>query len=94
MIEKFAGVRGMVRSEFLDLNRTSKSMILVSLVIPSSLGTLAARSGELRNWDTSAMIEKFAGVRGMVRSEFLDLNRTSKSMIFSVPCDSEVRSGR
>src|SRR4030095_10779479 len=34
MIEKFAGVRGMVRSEFLDLNHTSKSMILVSLVIP------------------------------------------------------------
>jgi hypothetical protein len=34
MIEKFAGVRGMDRSEFLDLNRTSKLMILVSLVIP------------------------------------------------------------
>ncbi len=30
MIEKFAGVRGMVLSEFLDLNHTSKSMILVS----------------------------------------------------------------
>ena len=34
MIEKFAGVCGMVLSEFLDLNHTSKSMILVSLVIP------------------------------------------------------------
>ena len=33
MIEKFAGVRGMVRSEFLDLNHTSKPMILVSLMI-------------------------------------------------------------
>jgi hypothetical protein len=33
MIEKFAGVRGLVWSEFLDLNHTSKSMILVSLVI-------------------------------------------------------------
>ena len=33
MIEKFARVRGMVRSEFLDLNHTSKSMILVSLMI-------------------------------------------------------------
>jgi hypothetical protein len=34
MIEKFTGVRGMVLSEFLDLNHTSKSMILVSLMIP------------------------------------------------------------
>ena len=34
MIEKFAGVRGMVRSEFLDLNHTSKSVILVSFAIP------------------------------------------------------------
>jgi hypothetical protein len=34
MIEKFASVRGMVRSEFLDLNHTSKFMILVSLMIP------------------------------------------------------------
>ena len=33
MIEKFAGVRGMARSEFLDLNHTSKPMILVSLMI-------------------------------------------------------------
>jgi hypothetical protein len=30
MIEKFARVRGKVGSEFLDLNHTSKSMILVS----------------------------------------------------------------
>ena len=34
MIEKFADVRGMVQSEFLDLNHTSKFMILVSLMIP------------------------------------------------------------
>ena len=33
MIEKFAGVRGLVRSEFLDLSHTSKCMILVSLMI-------------------------------------------------------------
>jgi hypothetical protein len=34
MIEKFAGVRGTALSEFLDLNHTSNSMILVSLLIP------------------------------------------------------------
>ena len=34
MIEKFAGVCGVVLSEFLDLNHTSKPMILVSLMIP------------------------------------------------------------
>jgi hypothetical protein len=34
MIEKFAIPRGTVSSEFLDLNHTSKSMILVSLLIP------------------------------------------------------------
>ena len=33
MIEKFAGVRGLVLSKFLDLNHTSNSMILVSLLI-------------------------------------------------------------
>ena len=33
MIEKFGGVLGMGLSEFLDLNHTSKSMILVSLAI-------------------------------------------------------------
>jgi hypothetical protein len=33
MIEKFAGVRGLVLSEFLDLNHTSKPMSLVSLMI-------------------------------------------------------------
>ena len=34
MIEKFATSRGTVSSEFLDLNHTSKIMILVSLLIP------------------------------------------------------------
>ena len=33
MIEKFAGVRGTVSREFLDLNYTSNSMILVFLWI-------------------------------------------------------------
>ncbi len=33
MIEKFAVVRGLVLSEFLDLNHTSKPMSLVSLMI-------------------------------------------------------------
>ena len=34
MIEKFAGARDFPQNEFLDLNHTSKSMILVSLMIP------------------------------------------------------------
>ncbi len=34
MIEKFARSRGSVPSEFLDLNHTSKSMFLVSLLLP------------------------------------------------------------
>jgi hypothetical protein len=34
MIEKFAGVRDMVQSEYLDLNHASEPMILVSLKIP------------------------------------------------------------
>jgi hypothetical protein len=34
MIEKFAISGGTVVSEFLDLNHTSKAMIIVSLLIP------------------------------------------------------------
>jgi hypothetical protein len=34
MIEKFAIISGEESSEFLDLNHASKSMILVSLMIP------------------------------------------------------------
>ena len=45
MIEKFAGVRGMVRSEFLDLNHTSKLMILVSLMIPKFARDAGGKGG-------------------------------------------------
>jgi hypothetical protein len=34
MIEKFGILSGEVSSEFLDLNHTSKSMTLVSLMLP------------------------------------------------------------
>jgi hypothetical protein len=34
MIEKFASISGVEPSEFLDLNHTSKSMLLVFLMIP------------------------------------------------------------
>jgi hypothetical protein len=56
MIEKFATTRGRAPSEFLDLNHTSRLIILVSLLIPKfaqdacfeveanfGIGTLAAR---------------------------------------------------
>jgi hypothetical protein len=66
MIEKFGITRG--ASEFLDLNHTSKSVILVSLLIPKFAPVPAANSGELRNRDTSVMIEKFGITRGA--SEF------------------------
>ena len=39
---------------------------------------------------TTVMVEKFAGVCGMVGSEFLDLNQTSRPWS-GVPYDSEVR---
>jgi len=39
------------------------------------------------------MIEKFAAVRGVVRSEFLDLNHTTSIKLPSAPYDCEVRSG-
>ena len=81
MIEKFAIVSGEVSSEFLDLNHTSKAMTLVSLMIPKFTLAPAANAGELRNRDTSVMIEKFAISNGEAASEFLDLNHTSKSML-------------
>ena len=34
MIEKFANIGCLLRSEFLDLNHTSKTMTLVSLLLP------------------------------------------------------------
>ena len=52
MIEKFAGVCGIGLSEFLDLNHTSKPMILVSLMIPKFAPNSASSTGELRNRDT------------------------------------------
>jgi hypothetical protein len=52
MIEKFAGVRGLLLSEFLDLNHTNKLMILVSLMIPKFAPSPAQNTGELRNRDT------------------------------------------
>lgn len=49
MIEKFAIILGRVASEFLDLNRTNKSMLLVSLMMPKfALGTSSP------HWRTSA----------------------------------------
>ena len=48
MIEKFAGVCGMVQSEFLDLNYTAKPMLLVSLMIPKF-----ARDTSGGGWRTS-----------------------------------------
>ena len=42
---------------------------------------VASNSGELRNRDTSVMIEKFACARGRALSELLDLNHTSNFMI-------------
>ena len=54
MIEKFAIVCVGVWSEFLDLNRTSMPMILVSLMVPKFAPSLAAALGELWNRDTRA----------------------------------------
>jgi hypothetical protein len=51
MIEKFAGVRTLVRSEFLDLNHASRSMFLVFLMIAKFArdaggeGTLTSEAG-------------------------------------------------
>mgnify|MGYP001336774366 CR=1 FL=1 len=57
MIEKFAPNLAASTGEFLDLNHTSKPMVLVSLMIPKFARTLAAKVGELRNRDTSFMPE-------------------------------------
>jgi FdhD protein len=48
MIEKLATSRGTVSSEFLDLNRTSRFKILVSLLIPKF-----ARGASIKVWRTS-----------------------------------------
>ncbi len=85
MIAKFAIIIGKAASEFRDLNRASKIMLLVSLMMPKFAPVPAANTGELRHRDTSAMIAKFAIILGRVASEFLDLNRTSKSMLLVSP---------
>ena len=54
MIEKFATVGSKAQSDFLDLNHTNTSMILVSLMIPKFAPDLAESAGELRNRGTSA----------------------------------------
>ncbi len=50
MIEKFGILSGEAPSEFLDLNHTSKSMTLVSLMIPKFA---PEASGELRRTSES-----------------------------------------
>jgi len=60
MIEKFAGVGGLVGSEFLDLNHTSNSMILVSLMIAKFAPEPTPNAGELRNRDTGVQVRVFA----------------------------------
>ncbi len=50
MIEKFAIIKGTGSSEFLDLNHTSKAVILVSLMIPKF-----ARDPSIELWRTSEL---------------------------------------
>jgi hypothetical protein len=54
MIEKFATLTGSGAREFLDLNRTSKPMILVSLMAAKFAPSPAGTSCELCNRDTRA----------------------------------------
>ena len=56
MIEKFAASRGTVGSEFLDLNHTSKIVILVSPLIPKF-----ARDTSIEVWRTSESGHQKAG---------------------------------
>ena len=55
MIEKFATNRIVAPSEFLYLNRTSKALIPVSLLIPKFAHRQPADAGELRNRDTEML---------------------------------------
>ena len=50
MIEKFASVRGMVRSEFLDLNHARETMILVSLIIPKFARDIGGEVWRTSDW--------------------------------------------
>jgi hypothetical protein len=52
MMEKFAGVGGLVGSEFLDLNHASNSLVQVTLMISKFAPEPAPNAGELRNRDT------------------------------------------
>src|SRR5690606_2250288 len=52
MIEKVAGAPGSPASEFLELNHTSKFMILASLRFRSSRGSPVSSNGERRDRDT------------------------------------------
>jgi hypothetical protein len=45
MMEKFATICGAVGSELLDLNHTSDSLILVSLMIPKLAAAASAKVG-------------------------------------------------
>jgi hypothetical protein len=56
MIEKFAEVRSLVRNEFLDLNHTSKSKILGSLMIPKFA---RVTSGKVRRTSESGPQPRF-----------------------------------
>jgi len=70
-----------VLSECLDRNRTSWFVTAGVLMLAKFARGAGGKCGELRDRDTSVMIEKFAGVRGSGLSELLDLNHTSSPMI-------------
>ena len=63
------------------MSRANDGILVVSDASEVRSRAPGSNTGELRNRDTSVMIEKFAEVGCTVRSEFLDLNHTSKSMI-------------
>jgi hypothetical protein len=50
MIGKFAIMSGEVASEFLDLNQTSKTMNLVSLIIPKFAQDAIIKVGRTSEW--------------------------------------------
>ena len=66
-------------SEFLDLNHTSKSMFLVSLLIPKFAPGPAASTGELRNRDTS-MLQDCGGLVAPA-PQFFDLSTNALDLI-------------
>jgi hypothetical protein len=80
MIAKFAIIRSTLAREFRDLNRTSKDMLRVSLMMPRLAPYRSLSSGEPRHRDTRAMIAKFAIIGGELSSERRDFNRGSRLM--------------